>query len=241
MTYTVTELVTNAFYKSGVVGKEFQEISGSQLNDGIEMLNDLLADKTADKGGIPYFLEYNGVMVPGQEAYPIPNLIQIETLTFFIVDQSGNQVRYGVRKVDRKTYWNTPRANNIDSLPFQYYMERNFGGATVYFYFYPNQAYPFQMWALFSLANVVPGQDLDLTIDKFYQNYLKYLLAVRICNEYDFSVPPGVQRQLDSYDLIIDKREQRIDLYNTIISPLQTSGDGINYAWANLGTGWYPN
>lgn len=239
--YTVTELVTKAYYKSSVLGREFQEISGSELNDGIEMLNDLLADKTADKGGIPYFLEYNSVMIPGQERYIIPNLIMAETVTFFITQPGANSVRYSVQMVDRKRYWGTPRANNIQSLPYQCMIQREFGGASIYFYFVPNRDYPFQIWGLFSLTSVTFNQDLDLTLDKFYQNYLAYLLAVRICNEFNYSIPEGVQKQLDMYELTIQKRQQQLDLHQTSISALSTPNDGLNYAWANLGTGWFPS
>ena len=241
MVYTVTQLVTNAYYKSGVIGREFQTISGSELNDGIEMLNDLLADKTADKGGIPYFLEYDGVMVPGQERYVIPGLISVETVTFFITAPGANTVRYAVTQVDRKRYWGTPRANNIQSLPYQVMLQREFDGASLYFYFVPNQAYPFQLWGLFSLDQVAANQDLDLTVDKFYQNYMKYLLAVRICNEFNYTIPPGVQKQVDMYELTIQKREQQMDLYEQSISALSSSSDGLNYAWANLGSGWFPS
>lgn len=241
MAFTTNQLITSAYYRSGVVGREFQTVSGSQVNDGLEMLNNLLADMTANDGGIPYFTRFNDVMVPNQERYNITGLIRAETVTFDIVDQDNNSVRYGVRMVDRKLYWGTPRANNISSLPFQCFVQRNFGGASIYFYFYPNQAYPYEVWGLFSLSSVTINQDLDLTIDKFYQNYLGFLLTERICVDFNFQVPPGVQKQLATYQLTIDKMEQQMDLTNQYISPLSQPNEGLNYGYANLGTGWYPN
>lgn len=257
MAFTVLELVSDAFNCAGIVGKEFEQVSGEQETEGLKYLNSLLAKKTADKSGIPYFLEYNANFVIGQEQYYIPGLISIDSMTFFIdnppsapivnpipapptpsVVPPGNQVRYAMRQLNRKQYWATPRANQIKSLPYQYYMERQFGGASVYVYFLPVQQYQFQIWGLFALNNVALNQDLSLSLDQFYIDYLKFELAARLCAEYDYSMPEGAAAQLAEYQAIIDKREQRLDLTQQTISPLSQITDGVNYAWANLGTGW---
>lgn len=257
MVYTVNNLISDAYNCSGVVGKEFEQVSGQQYTEGLGYLNSVLAKKTADKSGIPYYLEYNANFIIGQEQYYIPGLISIDTLTFFIsnppdpiivnpvpapptpgVAPAGNQVRYALRKVERKQYWATPRANQIQSLPYQYYVERQFGGASLYVYFLPIQPYQFQIWGLFSLNNVALNQDLSLTLDQFYIDFIKFELAARICAEYDYNFPEGAAAQLAEYQAIIDKREQRLDLTQQTISPLSQIGDGVNYAWANLGTGW---
>ena len=274
MVYTVTQLVTDAFHTSGIVGEEFETVSGEQQNKGFRLLNSLLAKKTADKSGIPYFIEYNSYFVIGQEQYVIPGLISVDTLTFFIdnppavpppvpppyattpvpsITGAGNQVRYAMRQVDRKIYWATPRANQIMSLPYQYTVERQFGGSTntqpgvlpnplggasIYVYFLPVQAYQFQLWGLFSLNSVTMGQDLSLTLDQFYIDFLMYELAERLCADYDYSMPEGAAHQLEEYQMIIDKREQRLDLNHQSISALSQTTDGVNYAWANLSTGW---
>src|ERR1700683_3462823 len=84
MTFTVQQLITYAFNCSGIVGKEFEQVSGEQFNEGLIFLNSLLAKKTADKSGIPYFLRYSSTFVVGQEQYVIPGLIDVESMTFFI-------------------------------------------------------------------------------------------------------------------------------------------------------------
>lgn len=257
MVYMVTQLISDAFNCSGVVGKEFEQVSGEEQTAGFQYLNSLLAKKTADKSGIPYFLQYNANFIIGQEQYYIPGLIEIDTMCFFIdsppdpiivnpvpapptpgVTGAGNQVRYAMMQKDRKSYWQTPRANQIMSLPFQYTVERQFGGASVYVYFLPVQQYQFQIWGLFSLNQVLPQQDLALTLDQFYIDFLKFELAERICAEYDYNMPEGAAKQLAEYQMIIDKREQRLDLVQQQISALSQTTDGVNYAYANLGTGW---
>jgi hypothetical protein len=257
MVYPVTQLISNSFYASGIVGKEFETVSGEQQAEGLQYLNSLLAKKTADKSGIPYFLEYNANFIIGQEQYYIPGLISVDTMCFFInhppgpiivnpVPASpipgpvtpGNQVRYAMRSCDRKLYWATPRANQILSLPYQYTVERQFGGASVYVYFLPIHQYQFQIWGMFALNNVVEGQDLSLTLDQFYIDFLHFELTERICAEYNYTMPEGAANQLYQYRMIIDKREQKLDLTQQQISVLAQTTDGVNYAYANLGTGW---
>lgn len=239
MTYTVTELIADAYYTSGIVGREFEQVSGSQLNDGLRALNALLDKKTLDKQAIPYFTQFNSTMVVGQEKYFVPGLISAETAVFFI-----DPVRYPVRIVDRKYYWATPRANNIQSLPYQCTMERTFDlasgqtGSDVYFYFLPSQAYPYQIWGIFALANVSFNDDLQANMSPFYRDFLHFELSDRLCNIFNYVLPPGPQRELDSFRLMLDKREQRLDLVQTNISALSNNYDGMNYAWYNLGTGW---
>ena len=257
MAYTVDQLISDAYNCAGIVGKEFEQVSGQQYTEGLGYLNSLLAKKTADKSGIPYFLQYNANFIIGQEQYFIPGLIRIDTLTFTIsspptapivnpipapptpgVVGPGNQVRYSLRPLERKAYWATPRANQIQSLPYQYTVERQFGGASLYVYFLPNQAYQYQIWGLFALNNVALNQDLQLTLDQFYIDFLKFELTDRLCAEYDYNMPEGAARQLAEYQVIIDKREQKMDLTQQTISPLTQICDGVNYAWANLDTGW---
>jgi hypothetical protein len=80
MTFTTNQLITNAFYASGVVSREFETVSGQQIGDGLQWLNEIIDEKVVDDGMIPYESTYTFTAVPGQEIYPIPNLIAIDTL-----------------------------------------------------------------------------------------------------------------------------------------------------------------
>jgi hypothetical protein len=156
MTYTVTQLITRAYSAAGIVSQGFETLSGEQLQIGLDILNDIIADKTIEKDMIPYFTKYEFFGVAGQEAYYIPNLEQLETLTFFI-----NNVRYQMRNIDRKVYFGTSRANNINSLPYNWHLERCFGGANIYLYFFPQTNYPIEAWGTFRLTSVALNQDLN--------------------------------------------------------------------------------
>lgn len=154
MSYTVIKLITEAWYTSGIVSREFETVSGTQVNDGLNFLNQILADTTIEKDVIPYYLKYTLPAVAGQEEYYIPNLEQLETLVFFI-----NDVRYQMREIDRKIYFGASRAR-VNSLPFNWHLERCVGGAKIYLYFFPQTNYPLEAWGQFRLSQVAINQDL---------------------------------------------------------------------------------
>ena len=232
MAYTTLQLINGAYYDSGIVSRGFETVSGSQANDGLQFLNDLIADKTVENGLIPYYEEHNFTAVIGQERYFIENLIEIDTFVFYI-----DSVRYQTENRARREYFGTSRADNIQSLPGSWHMERCFGGANLYIYFKPNQAFPLTIWGQFRLSEVTINQDLSLTLDRFYINYLKYDLAARLCAEFNYAVPPGVTKALNRYEDSISKKSGPMDLQIRKLSSLQRRG-GINYGQVNLGHGW---
>ncbi len=232
MAYTTLQLINNAHYESGIVSRGFETVSGQQANDGLQFLNDLIADKTVENGLIPYYEEHNFTAVAGQEKYFIENLISIDTFVFFI-----DTVRYQTENRARREYFGSSRADNIQSLPGSWHMERCFGGANLYIYFKPNQAYPLTIWGQFRLQAVTINQDLSLTLDRFYINYLKFDLAARLCAEYNYNVPPGVIKALNQYEDSISKKSGPMDMKLIKLSSLQRRG-GINYGQVNIGKGW---
>lgn len=233
MPYTVTDLITRAYYLSGVVSRDFETVSGPQFDEGLSSLNDVIDDKTSDKSMIPYFQVFNFPGIIGQETYFIANLIEVTSMVFFL-----NTVRYSMINVDRDAYFGLPRAETIQSLPFNYHVERVFGGANIYVYYLPEQNFPFQIWGKFRLAEVILGQDLSLTLDRFYIDYLKYALTERICDNYNYQVPANVAKNLLEYEIQIAKKSGILDLTIKKISTLDNNQYGVSYGQVNLGKGW---
>lgn len=158
MAYTVTQLITNAYYSSSLVAREFETIQGYQLNDALQWLNELLLDNTVDAGEIPYittWLQFNSTT--GQEKYFVANLIDIQSIVFFI-----QSVRYEMKFVGRKKYFSTPRANNINALPLSYTYERTYGGVNLFLYFFPDQPYTMQIVGNMYMTPVTLNQDLTV-------------------------------------------------------------------------------
>lgn len=233
MAYTVTKLITNAYYLSGIVARNLQTVTGDQIEDGLDLLNAVLEIKTAGIRLIPYYTQFDFTAVIGQEKYFIPDLISVETFTFFI-----GPVRYSMQQSMRKQYFGSPRVENIESLPYNWHIERCFGGANLYLYFVPNIAYPLEIMGKFRLSNVVLNQDLALTMDRFYIEYLRYALAEQICAEYNIPFQPQAQAKLEEYEhKVMDISPP--DLSMTKMSSLQRD-TALNFGDINLGLGWRP-
>lgn len=258
MPYTVNQAIANAYFKARIRSRAFDPVSGSDISVGLDALNFLLADKTLDISEIPYYTTISFPLVSGQDTYFIPDLITISTLTFFVNGTSQTDVvRYSTNYQSRNEFFGSPRAMNIQSLPFNWHMERTFntdpavvpvngtapyigGGANLYWYFVPDLAYPAQIWGLFRMKQVILGQDLTQTLDLFYIDFLEFQLAERLCAEFDFAVPVNVSQQLQKFYKILDKQSGQLDTKGIKITTLDNRNQTLNYAQVNLGHGWVP-
>jgi hypothetical protein len=233
MAYTASKLINKAYYLSGIVARDLQSVSGSQSSDGLDLLNLLLAMKNVDYRLIPYFKSHDIVAVPAQEKYFVENLVAVENFVFYI-----NSVRYAMRGTSRNQYFSSPRAENIESLPYQWHLERTKGGSNLFIYFLPNTDYPMTLWGKFGFDEVSLETDLSLIFDPFYIEYLRYGLAEYICSEYNVMFQPQSLQKLKSFE------QELIDISPTDFSMNKISsfskGVDFNYGVANLGMGWWP-
>ncbi|MHB9161405.1 MAG: hypothetical protein ACYC6W_11070 [Nitrosotalea sp.] len=233
MTYTTTQLITNSYYLSGVVARQLQTISGQQIFDGLNLLNAMLAVKSANVRLIPYFTEYTFNAVIGQEKYFIPNLVAAETITFNI-----GPIRYPIKPTKRIDYWSTGRIDNITSLPGAWNFQRVLNGANVYLYFLPQQTFPMVLWGKFGLPSVTLGENLETVYDDYYIEYLRYALAEQICIDYNITLQPQAEKRLHEMESIImqvsppDLTMQKQSALGTIAA--------FNYGDVNFGKGWRP-
>lgn len=234
MAFTARQLITRAYYLSGIVARDFESVTGQQINDGLDILNEILSEEGVTTRLIPYYKEYTFNAVPGQEKYFTPGLLQIETITFTI-----DSVRYQMRGQGRYQYFATGRANNIQSLPYSWHYERVYNGSDIYLYFLPDTDYPIQVWGKFALDEVATlDTDLTPTYERFYIKYLTYALSRDICEENQEAMPPQTMEQLGELEEKLTFVSP-IDLTMRKVSSLQ-SKNVFNYGQANLGRGWYP-
>jgi hypothetical protein len=82
-------LISNAYYLSGILSRGFETISSEQTTDGLELLNDIIAEKSITTSLIPYYSHTTFDTVEGQSEYEVPGLMDIRELTFSI-----DNVRY---------------------------------------------------------------------------------------------------------------------------------------------------
>ena len=233
MAYLASQLITRAYFLSQVLARDLQTISGSEMDDGLYLLNALLDVKFSDLQLIPYYSNFQINTVAGQEQYFIPNLAEADTTTFNI-----GTVRFSMNALTRKEYFSTPRVDQLQALPFSYRYERCLGGANLFLYFVPNQAYLVNIWGKFALSDVTLDQDISLTYDLFYIEYLRFALAQYICAEYGQTFPDQAQMK---YKEIVKKLKSvsPADLSITKRS-FFTTNTTFDWQYVNLSQGFWP-
>jgi len=234
MAYLASEVITNAYYISNIVSREFETPTGPQMSNGLQTLNTILSDKTINSGLIPYTDKYTFTTTVGDGEYYIANLIGIDTITFFI-----NDLRFQMTNQQRQKFFGSVRATSVESLPMAWHTEKILNGTNLFLYPLPSQAFPIEIWGDFRLSSVTQFQDLELTLDRFYINYLEFALAARLCMNYGYLLPIDAKTQLDSYEQWVRGEGKTLDLSMQKVSSL-TANSGVNYALANLGNGWMP-
>src|SRR4051812_19167307 len=126
-----SELITKAWYFSGIVSREANTPNDTQSADGLTNLNSILASFSTNASGIPYTTHTTLDLTPGQEINDIPDLIRLDVLTFNL-----GIVRYNLQRDIQNNYFGQSRPDNIEALPYQYYSERILGGTRIYLYFF---------------------------------------------------------------------------------------------------------
>lgn len=233
MTFLAREAITEAYYLSSIYGDGFETINLEDTTRGLSLLNRILSQEAMTGRTIPYYKTYSFNAVPAQELYFIPNLIEIESETFNI-----GSVRYQTRNITRKRYFGNSRANNIQSLPLSWNLERTKGGGNLRMYYIPNTNYPINFIGKFALTDVNLFTDLAELYDLYYIDYLIYRLARRICGYKNIQFSPeNEQTLLEMTKKLIDLSP--IDLSIQKISTLQNR-TGYSYADINFGRGWTP-
>lgn len=233
MAYLASQLITRAYFLSQVLARDLQTISGSEMDDGLYLLNALLDIKFSDLQLIPYYNKFVLNTVQGQETYFIPNLAEADTTVFNIGD-----VRFSMNELTRKEYFGSPRIDNLQALPFSYRYERTQGGANLNLYFVPNQVYVVTIFGKFALSDVTEFQDISLTYDLFYIEYLRFALAQYICCEYGQTFPDQANMK---YKEIVKKLKSisPADLSITKRS-FFTTNTAFDWQYMNLGQGYWP-
>lgn len=237
MAYTARQLIQRSWYLSGIVARNLQTVTGDQETDGLMLLNSLLDWKSVQTDLIPYWTYNTSITcVPGQETYFIPNCLAIESITFVI-----DNVRYPTDYITRRNYFGSGRVNNIQTLPFNWTFNRGLGGGSLYLYFIPDQPYPLQIMGKFALQDVTLDQDMSLTYDRSYLEYLRNKLPQYMCSEYGIILNPqtaAILKQIERQ--LMDVSPPDLSIIKTTVLAADQNG-GYNYGDINLGKGWRPS
>ncbi len=229
--YPVSKLISRSWNLSSIVAKEYETTNGTEGSEGLDLLNGLLEYKAVRTDLIPYWgrIEFN--LVQGQERYYIPNLLAVETFTFNI-----GEVRFPTFKSSRQQYFGDGRVDNIQSLPFQWHVERELGGMYFYVNYRPDSNYIAKITGKFGLTNVELQTNLAKIYDGFYIEYLRFALGEYMSLEYDITFAPDKKRMLTQMEKTLrnvsppDFKQRKVRFMNT--------NTPFNWAHANISPGY---
>jgi hypothetical protein len=251
MAYTAQDLITRAWFLSGIVGRNLQTPTGDQINNGLELLNSFLDFKQIEVDLVPYWTYIALDCVPTEEYYYLPYVSQIESVTFNI-----GPVRYPMQPTSRTNYYGSSRVDNISSLPFSWNYNRSLGGGNLALYFKPSENYTLKMMVNLFLVDVQLDTDLtDISrlvpytfingsnqgYDTSYIEYLRYGLAKLMCSEYGVQFNPESDKILRGYErkLMYMSPPDLSMKKATILA--SDSRPGFNFGDCNIGKGWRPS
>jgi hypothetical protein len=229
MAKVALEVITDAFGLSQIYGEDFENLTDTQIRKGLQALSYVVSEKTYDDSNNPYYEKISFSMDYAQPSKFIDNLIGVSTLTFNL-----DSVRYAVSELTREEFDGSFRANQVYTLPLTYFMERAKGGGNIYVYPFPNQTYEFDLWGKFSLTSVTSlYQDLSLSFDDTYIDYLTFLTARRLCLTYSFEIPNTVTEEINRKEAIMSDSVGTLDTKAAIV-PTACRPAVINYAQVNF-------
>lgn len=229
---TANQLITDALHLSGIVSIDFEVPNGSQITEGLRLLNGILDESSLDSVLIPYFTHLDFNTVVNQEIYNIPNLVEVTSLTFNI-----NNVRFPMVRDSLNRYNAVGRVDNIFSLPFHYYVEKALNSSNIYLYFIPSQIFLMRITGKFSITDINLGDNVSSVYAPYYIKWLTYRLAAEVCELYGRTLNPQSVQRLNNLERRLNKMvgvDLTIDKYRMMTRPPMND----LYGQANIGHGW---
>ncbi|WP_339050235.1 hypothetical protein [Rickettsiella endosymbiont of Xylota segnis] len=177
-----TELITKAWTLSGIVAAQAETVSGDQLKEGLEHLNDFLALQSANSRMIPYTQVQELSCVPHEEKLFVKHLIALDTLTLSEAEPRSFLLQ-PLPLLGRKEYFKQAYPEFLQ--PRFYHLERTKGGSFLFLSPTPDKPYSLKLIGKFALTEVDYNDDFSLFYDRDYLLYLRYGLADALCDLYN--------------------------------------------------------
>lgn len=234
----VIEVINEAFFKAQIYGQDYETLDPCELKKGLTNLQYVIAEKNSDDSTNPYYQTIEFSIAAGTPSIFIDNLIGVSTITFLL----NSTLRYPVTMKSRKEFEGSFRAENIQTIPYTGFMERGVGGATIYFYPFPQQAYTFKLVGKFGLEQVTDYYtDMLLAYDLFYVEYLVFLLAARLRTDYGYEELASITKEIQKKEQIMANAIGPPDATCYVKSSVCKAGANPYVAANFLTSGFYPS
>jgi hypothetical protein len=216
MPCTVTELITKAWNLSGIVAAQAETVSGDQLKEGLDHLNDFLALQSANSRMIPSTRIQQLICIPHSEKLFVEHLIALDALTLR-EEEPRCFLLQSLPLLGRKEYFSRDYPSFL--RPRFYHLEKTKGGSYLFLSPTPDRAYPLRLVGKFGLTEVDYNDDLSLFYDRDYLFYIRYGLADTLCDLYNHPfTAKGKLKEIERKLLDaspLDLNVEKISMFNT--------------------------
>lgn len=182
MPYMITELITKAWNLTGIVAAQAETVSGDQLKEGLDHLNDFLALQNANARIIPHTRIQQLTCEAHSEELFVQHLLSLDSLTLN-EEKPSCYLLQSLPLLGRKEYFHQDYPSFL--RPRFYHLEKTKGGSFLFLSPTPDKAYSLKLVGKFGLTEVNPYDDLSVIYDRDYLLYLRYGLADYLCDLYN--------------------------------------------------------
>lgn len=205
---TTNDVIVNSLYLIGELGVG-ETPDGFMLTTGLDLINELLDKFASDSIYIPFLTTINFNFTVGKDTYSISDMMTADIVSDRIVDLSfanyavpsgsGTQLIYPLRIINKATYWNVARQNNLLSKPGFIFLDKQSLESFITVYPIPDQPYPCKIQVK-SMINSLTNQDTLGELPPNYYGFLKYALAKKFSGYYPSSNwTPAMEQELSDY------------------------------------------
>jgi hypothetical protein len=185
--FKVKTIIDKAFELIGVKSTD-AALPAYQETDGIDMLNDRLADYSNSPSKVPYGKELSFNTVANQEDYEIGvgksiNEQRIVRIPYVNIKTPGTIIEPLIM-IDRESWYNNPRSTVNVGLPQWYYFDQQLDFSRIRFRPIPNAVYEIIIWAKFEIPTIGLLDDLSVYLPKNWREFVKYDLANSLFSMY---------------------------------------------------------
>lgn len=187
---TAQTIIDSALRKNGVASP-----TATQRANGLEALNDMISNWSADGLIIPYNTTESLTLVVGQSVYTIGSAGDFNTtrplkiVNAFIRDSNNDDHAVDVTMTEAE--YNAIEIKDAEERPTKLYYDPQYSLGKIYFNYEPSTA---ETLYLISEKPITELAALATTVSlpDFYKECLTYNLAVRLAAEYDNQLLPQV-------------------------------------------------
>lgn len=177
-----SELINDAYRFSNIIAEEGQDLTSTQLRDGVRLLNYIIRNLNIDGEEIALNAQENLILPAGHQTLLLPDYIKL-----YKVQYDLGSIFVDTALLSAEDFYNVAVVTNTTSIPFAGYAKRTANGIELFFYFAPNRDYEIRIISGLKKITELNADDDIVTNDFFYNELLVWKLAndLRMRNQMD--------------------------------------------------------